>query len=185
MNATRWALYRALAATGLPVSTGSGGRTKFNRLRFSIPKAHALDAVCAGNMDSITDVRGWQQPTLLITANGRGSYKRTRLTAHGFPRGYLMRSKSVHGFTTGDMVRAIVPTGKKLGSYVARVAVRASGSFNLQTAAALSRAFHTSTAACCNAPTATVTNYKILRKELRENRKEQACLRTPRYPSPA
>ena len=91
VNATRWALYRALAATGLPISTGSGGRTKFNRLRLAIPKAHALDAVCAGNMDSITAVRGWEQLTLVISANGRGSYKRTRLTAHGFPRGYLMR----------------------------------------------------------------------------------------------
>ncbi len=134
VNATRWALYRALAETGLPVSTGSGGRTKFNRHRFLIAKAHALDAVCAGNMDHITEVRGWQQPTLFISANGRGSYKRTRLTAHGFPRGYLMRSKSVHGFTTGDMVRAEVPAGKKQGSYIARIAVRASGSFNLQTA---------------------------------------------------
>jgi hypothetical protein len=45
-----------------------------------------------------------------------------------------MRSKSVHGFTTGDMVRAEVPAGKKQGSYIARIAVRASGSFNLQTA---------------------------------------------------
>ncbi len=134
VNATRWELYRALAKTGLPVSTGSGGRTKFNRHRFSIPKSHALDAVCAGNMDTIAEVRGCQQPTLLITANGRGSYKRTRLTAHGFPRGYLMRSKSVHGFTTGDMVRAVVPTGKKVGSYIARVAIRATGYFNLQTA---------------------------------------------------
>ncbi len=134
VNVTRWALYRALAATGLPISTGSGGRTKFNRLRLAIPKAHALDAVCAGNMDSITAVRGWEQPTLGISANGRGSYKRTRLTANGFPRGYLMRSKSVHGFATGDMVRAVVPGGKKQGSYIARVAVRASGSFNLQTA---------------------------------------------------
>ena len=135
VNVTRWALYRALAGTGVAGHDGSGARTKFNRHRFSIPKAHALDAVCAGNMDVISAVRGWQQPTLLITANGRGSYKRTRLTAHGFPRGYLMRSKSVHGFTTGDMVRAIVPTGKKVGSYIARVAVRATGYFNLQTAA--------------------------------------------------
>ena len=45
-----------------------------------------------------------------------------------------MRRKSVHGFTTGDMVRAVVPTGKKEGYYIARVAVRASGFFNLQMA---------------------------------------------------
>ena len=134
VNATRWALYRSLAGTGLPVSTGTGGRTKFNRHRFSISQSHALDAVCAGNMDSITEVYGWQQPTLLITANGRGSYKRTRLTAHGFPRGHLMRTKSVFGFATGDMVRAVVPAGKKVGAYIARVAIRATGFFNLQTA---------------------------------------------------
>ena len=137
VNVTRWALYRALAATGLSVSTGSGGRTKFNRQRFSLPKAHALDALCAGNMDSISTVARWQMLSLLITANGRGAYRRTRVAAHGFPRGYLMRKKSVHGFVTGDMVHAVVPYGKKQGAYIARVAVRARGSFNLQTSGAV------------------------------------------------
>lgn len=45
----------------------------------------------------------------------------------------LMREKQVHGFKTGDAVRAEVPKGKKAGIYVGRVAVRASGSFNIQT----------------------------------------------------
>ncbi|MCW8959237.1 MAG: HNH endonuclease, partial [Gammaproteobacteria bacterium] len=53
---------------------------------------------------------------------------------HGFPRGYLARSKQVQGFQTGDHVRAVVPSGKKVGTYTGRVAVRASGSFNIQTA---------------------------------------------------
>ena len=39
--------------------------------------------------------------------------KRTRLDAYGFPRGYLFREKQVHGFATGDMVLADVPSGKK------------------------------------------------------------------------
>ena len=134
VNATRWALFQALKALGLPLETGTGGRTKWNRHRLSIPKSHALDAVCAGNMDLIECVNGGQQPTMLVTANGRGSYQRTRVTASGFPHGYLMRTKSVHGFQTGDMVHAAVPSGKKQGDYVARVAVRASGSFNLQLA---------------------------------------------------
>ena len=64
---------------------------------------------------------------------GRGSYKRTRLTKHGFPRGYLMREKSVYGFQTGDMIRAIVSTGKKEGTWLGRVAIRKIGSFNIQT----------------------------------------------------
>jgi CheY-like chemotaxis protein len=81
-------------------------------------------------------IHAWQQPTMEITATGRGAYKRTRLTANGFPRGYLMRAKSIHGFATGNMVRALVPSGKKQGSYLARVAVRASGSFNLSTVVA-------------------------------------------------
>ncbi|MEA3099288.1 MAG: hypothetical protein QOF74_3528, partial [Caballeronia mineralivorans] len=59
--------------------------------------------------------------------------QRTRLTAQGFARGYLTRKKRVHGFQTGDRVRAMVPKGKKAGVYVGRVAVRASGSFNIQT----------------------------------------------------
>ncbi|ABE47306.1 hypothetical protein Bpro_5452 (plasmid) [Polaromonas sp. JS666] len=48
-------------------------------------------------------------------------------------REYLMRGKRVQGFGTGDMVRAEVPKGVKAGVHVGRVAVRASGSFNIQT----------------------------------------------------
>jgi hypothetical protein len=84
-------------------------------------------------MDTVVEIAGSKQSTLLITAYGRGADKRTRLTKNGFPRGYLMRSKSVHGFQTGDQVKAMVPKGKKLGTYLARVAVRDSVSFNLQT----------------------------------------------------
>ncbi|WP_082080039.1 RNA-guided endonuclease IscB [Cupriavidus basilensis] len=130
VNATRWALANALRATGLPLELASGGRTKFNRAAHTIPKTHALDAACVGDLNAIT---GWQRPTLEVKATGRGSYQRTRLTASGFPRGYLMRQKQVKGFQTGDRVHAVVPSGKKAGTYAGRVAVRASGSFNIQT----------------------------------------------------
>lgn len=132
VNSTRWALLQALKATGLPVETGSGGRTKWNRHRLSIPKSHALDAVCAGNMDFVAEIVDWQQPTLFITASGRGAYQRTRLTGAGFPRGYLMRKKMIFGFQTGDMVKAQVPAGKKMGVHAGRVAIRESGYFNIQ-----------------------------------------------------
>lgn len=130
VNATRWALVQALKATGLPVSCGSGGRTKWNRSRLGIPKSHALDAACVGEVEALT---GWQMPVLQIKATGRGAYQRTRLTRFGFPRATLMRQKCVQGFKTGDMVRAVVPKGKKAGTHVGRVAVRARGSFNIQT----------------------------------------------------
>lgn len=132
VNATRNALlFNALQSTGLSVATGNGAQTKFNRQRLGIPKTHALDAVCVGDLEAVS---GWQRPTLAIKAMGRGEYQRTRLTAHGFPRGYLTRQKRHFGFQTGDQVTATVPSGKKAGTYQGRVAVRKSGSFNIQTA---------------------------------------------------
>jgi len=51
----------------------------------------------------------------------------------GMPKGYLIRKKKVFGFQTKDTVEALVPSGKKAGKYVGRVAIRASLSFNIQT----------------------------------------------------
>ncbi|WP_034177625.1 RNA-guided endonuclease IscB, partial [Burkholderia ambifaria] len=132
VNATRWRLVNSLKETGLPVELSSGGRTKFNRVRLDVPKTHALDAACVGKVEAIRD---WNRPRLQIKTTGRGSYQRMRLTAYGFPRGYLTRQKQVKGFQTGDRVVAIVPTGKKAGTHSGRVAVRATGSFNIQTGA--------------------------------------------------
>ena len=134
VNATRWALVESLKHTGLLVELASGGRTKFNRTQLALPKTHALDAVCVG---ALSRVQAWRKPTLAVKCTGRGSYQRTRLDKYGFPRGYLMRSKTVKGFRTGDLVRAEVPLGKKVGCHVGRVAVRATGSFNIQTGGAV------------------------------------------------
>jgi hypothetical protein len=43
-----------------------------------------------------------------------------------------MRQKTVRGFQTGDLVRAIIPSGKFKGTHQGRVAVRKRGSFVLQ-----------------------------------------------------
>ena len=131
VNATRWALFNVLKATGLPVTTGSGGRTKWNRSRLGIPKTHALDAACVGEVEALS---GWDVPGLSIKATGRGSYCRTRLDKFGFPRGYLTRGKRIKGFQTGDIVQAIMAKGVHAGTWIGRVAVRATGSFNVQTA---------------------------------------------------
>ena len=68
-----------------------------------------------------------------IKATGRGAYCRTRPDKYGFPLGYLTRQKRIYGFATGDLVRADVPRGKKTRIHIVRVAVRATGSFNIQT----------------------------------------------------
>ena len=46
----------------------------------------------------------------------------------------MPRQKQFFGFATGDLVRAVVPTGKKQGTHTGRAAVRATGSFNITTA---------------------------------------------------
>jgi 5-methylcytosine-specific restriction endonuclease McrA len=130
VNSTRWALHHALKSTGLPVSVASGGKTKFNRHELGIPKTHALDAACVGEVSAIAN---WQRPTLALKCTGRDCYQRTRLNAFGFPRGYLMKTKSINGFRTGDYVVTTVSTGKKAGIHTGRVAIRKSGSFNIQT----------------------------------------------------
>ena len=133
VNATRKKILSELFKTHLPVQVSSGGKTRFNRARLTIPKTHALDAACTGDMPELL---GWRMPVLAIKAAGRGSYQRTRLDTYGFPRGYLTRQKRAKGFQTGDIVRASVTKGKKAGVYIGRVAIRASGSFNIQTATA-------------------------------------------------
>lgn len=130
VNATRYAIRDVLRGLGFAVSPWSGGRTKWNRLRFSLPKTHAIDALCVGD---VAGVAGAEMSVVTVKSCGRGSRQRTRLTAHGFPRGYLMSGKTAHGFRTGDLVRAAVPSGKKAGTWTGRVAIRASGSFNVQT----------------------------------------------------
>ncbi len=130
VNSTRWALANQLKQFNLPLELSNGAVTKFNRSQQLIPKTHALDAVCVGN---IGQIKNWNKPTLAIKCTGRGSYQRTRLNKYGFPRGYLMRNKSVKGFQTGDIVKAIVTQGKKIVEYIGRVAIRASGSFNITT----------------------------------------------------
>lgn len=125
VNTTRWALDRELRALGVPVEAASGGRTKWNRHRFNVPKTHANDAVCVGNVGGVI---GADTQTLYVHCTGRGTYQRQHSDAYGFPRGApKMRTKRVRGFGTGDIVRATQPRGKYAGTYVGRVAVRATG----------------------------------------------------------
>jgi len=128
VNSTRWALFTALKTTGLPVTTGSGGRTKFNRNRLSLPKTHWIDAACVGQVE---DLEVLTNKPLLIKATGHGTRQMCRTDKYGFPLRHVPRCKFVKGFQTGDIVKAFVTTGKKIGEYVGRVAVRSTGSFNI------------------------------------------------------
>ncbi|RAM51409.1 MAG: HNH endonuclease [Hapalosiphonaceae cyanobacterium JJU2] len=129
VNTTRFALLNELKETGLPVETGSGGLTKFNRSQQNLSKTHWLDATCVGKSTPILKVKGIKP--LLITANGHGSRQSCRTDKFGFPNRYVPKFKFVKGFQTGDIVKCVVLSGKKIGEYVGRVAVRTTGSFNI------------------------------------------------------
>jgi 5-methylcytosine-specific restriction endonuclease McrA len=128
VNSTRWTLYSRLKETGLPVLTGSGGLTKFNRTRLKLPKTHWLDAACVGQVELLEVLTN---KPLLIKANGHGTRQMCRTDKFGFPSRYVPRNKFAKGFQTGDIVKAVVTSGKKIGEYVGRVAVRTTGSFNI------------------------------------------------------
>ena len=104
--------------------------TKYNRDQLSLPKQHYYDALSVGNVENykfLTD------KVLVISAKGRGSRQMCRVDKYGFPRTSAKASKSVKGFQTGDMVKAIIPTGSKQGVYLGKVAIRSRGRFNIQT----------------------------------------------------
>jgi hypothetical protein len=97
-----------------------------------LPKTHWLDAAVIGASTPsklhIRHVVPW-----LITAEGRQRRQMVLMDKRGFPRSRAKQRSCVRGFRTGDIARVRVPSGKKRGSYVGRVAVRASCSFNITT----------------------------------------------------
>jgi hypothetical protein len=133
VHATRWALLGAIKTSGLPVEVGTGGQTKFHRTQLGLPKAHWVDAACVGGSGSIVKVDAGLK-ALSIRACGHGSRQMCGTDKYGFPTRHRTRRKLHFGFQTGDMVRAVVPSGKKAGVYQGRVICRARGSFDIQTA---------------------------------------------------
>jgi 5-methylcytosine-specific restriction endonuclease McrA len=138
VNAARWALWRALDQR-MPTHTSSGGRTKWNRTRCGLPKTHTIDALTVGKLDTVT---AWPATVIVVGCTGRGQYQRTRSDKYGFPRLRLPRQKQFFGFATGDLARAVVPSGKNAGTHTGRIAVRSSGSFAIRTKNGLYTARH-------------------------------------------
>ena len=105
--------------------------TKYNRNELGLSKEHYYDALSVGNLQ---DYKFLTDKVLQISAKGRGSRQMCRVDKFGFPRTSAKASKSVKGFQTGDIVKAIVPKGlKREGEYLGRVIVRSNGGFNIET----------------------------------------------------
>ena len=130
VNSTRWALWNRLQNLGLPLETGTGGQTKYNRTRLGVPKTHWLDAACVGasTPDRLTVEKG---AAFRIKATGHGKRQRCGTDKYGFPIRHAPQQKRFFGFQTGDIVQAMVSKGKHRGTHVGRIAVRATGSFRI------------------------------------------------------
>ena len=133
VNASRKAVGEVLKSFQLPTSFWSGGRTKHNRVVQGYPKEHWIDAACVGETGVKVYLDIHLKP-LHIKAESRGSRQKCLSDRFGFPRTAPKGSKRVFGFQTGDIVKAKVITGKKMGSYMGKVAVRSSGNFNIKSA---------------------------------------------------
>jgi 5-methylcytosine-specific restriction endonuclease McrA len=129
INSTRLALHRQLLIFGLPVETGTTGRTKYNRHRLGLPKAPWTDAAAVGaSTPAALSVSGGS--ILRLRAMGHGSRK-MRLTDKPGTGSHRQRMKTYHGFQTGDYVQALFPKGKHTGKHCGRVTVTARGDFRL------------------------------------------------------
>lgn len=113
------------------IELASGGKTKFNRIKLGLPKTHYYDSLCVGE---VGEAFNFKTPKVYkIKACGRGSRFRGRTNSCGIINKHLPRQKAFFGFQTGDIVSAEVTKGKKIGTYLGRVAVRSSGNFNIAT----------------------------------------------------
>jgi 5-methylcytosine-specific restriction endonuclease McrA len=130
INSTRWAIYHRLAATGLSLEVGTGGRTKYNRMRLGLPKTHWTDAACVGESGADVHVPAGLTP-LAIRAKGHGRRQRCGTNKYGFPIRHAPRAKTFQGWQTGDIAKAVIPRGKYAGVHVGRVAIRFRPSFRL------------------------------------------------------
>jgi 5-methylcytosine-specific restriction endonuclease McrA len=110
VNSTRWALFNGLRTTGWPVSTGSGGLTKFNRTRLNLAKTHWLDAACVGKVESLKILTN---KPLSIEATGHGTRQMCRTDKFGFPSRFPGLSL-LKGFKRKILSKQLLPLAKKL-----------------------------------------------------------------------
>ena len=129
VNRIRWLVLDRLEKYGLPIETGSGGLTKYNRTKQGYGKAHFVDAACVGFSGRNVDVDE-NMDILYIRAMGHGNRQFVRHNHLGFPISKPRdRVRTYFGFRTGDFAYAKVPAGKYAGTHRGRVSVRSSGRF--------------------------------------------------------
>lgn len=130
MNATRWRLLNELKQFNLPVKCGTGARTKMQRIQHNLTKTHYYDACCVADTPNQLTIK--TKYINMFSAIGRGTRQMCTTDKYGFPKSHRTSQKVFYGFKTGDIVKASIPKGKYQGQHMGRVAVRASGYFDIK-----------------------------------------------------
>ena len=132
VNATRWELYHRLQATGLPVETGSGGWTKWNRSRLDIPRSHGARCCMRRRRYGRLGLanphpEGRSQGAWLLSANEHHQGWIPKRVFHASKVGPRVpdRGHRQGGRPDGEEGRHV--------SYLGRVAIRATGDFKVRT----------------------------------------------------
>lgn len=132
MNTTRKAIIRMLISYDIPVWTGTGGQTKWNRTRQGYPKEHWIDAACVGDSGKEVQLDPNTQP-LYIKAVRRQNRRMIIPNSIGFPyrdmkAGCHMRRKKpkdarrvIDGLQSNDLVKIIDRTGKYRGTHIVHI----------------------------------------------------------------
>jgi len=99
VNSTRWKLLEALKTLDIPIATGTGGQTKFNRTRLGLKKDHCIDAACVGDVEILTFRT--TQP-LIVICRGQGGRQKAALNKYGYPVRYNPL-RPIKGWSSGDL----------------------------------------------------------------------------------
>ena len=127
VNTIRWKIADVLKGLGLPIEYGSGGKTKFNRVKSGLPKTHYFDAACVANIVTkpllpllpllpivyIIKSKGYGTRDLFTFRAGENKNK-VRLV------GKEKAKKKKHGFVVGDRKRIAGDSYKKYDHVVMR-----------------------------------------------------------------
>ena len=106
--------------------------TKYNRTKQGYAKDHWIDAACVGISGKEVVIPKTIKP-LIVTKQRRNNRQMTLMNKYGFPRTKAKGSKTAFGFRSGDIVKANITSGKYLGNYLGKVAIRSSGYFDIAT----------------------------------------------------
>ena len=131
MNATRYKTLDVLQEFGLPIETGTGGRTKYNRIRAGLDKSHWADAVCVGasTPESWRPVKGAIHSIRPKSYARRGRRQACLVDKFGFPRTKGKSGVRFNGYQTGDIVKVDVKQGKLVGTYKGRLSAQSGARF--------------------------------------------------------